>query len=112
SRGASDVGLAGRVAVFLPDRQRAVVDSGFLSRRRTLATRLAGPTMNPKRRSDKSAFELIEEAVHLLRQSPSGVLATYYLGALPFVLALLFFWADMSRDAFAPRMLVGGALGL
>jgi Domain of unknown function (DUF4129) len=68
--------------------------------------------MNPKRRSDKAAFELIEEAVHLLRQSPAGVLATYYLGALPFVLALLFFWADMSRDAFAPRMLVGGALGL
>jgi hypothetical protein len=40
------------------------------------------------------------------------VLATYYLGALPFALALLFFWADMSRDAFAPRMLVGGAVGL
>jgi hypothetical protein len=68
--------------------------------------------MNPKRRSDKSAFELIEEAVHLLRQAPSAVLATYFLGALPFVLALLFFWADMSRDAFAPRMLVGGAVGL
>lgn len=68
--------------------------------------------MNPKRRSDKPAFELIEEAVHLLRQSPTGVLATYYLGALPFVLGLLFFWADMSRNAFAPRMLVGGALGL
>jgi hypothetical protein len=68
--------------------------------------------MNAKRRSDKAAFELIEEAVHLLRQSPAGVLATYYLGTLPFILALLFFWADMSRDAFAPRMLVGGALGL
>jgi hypothetical protein len=68
--------------------------------------------MNPKRRSDKPAFELIEEAVHLLRQAPAGVLATYYLGALPFVLALLFFWADMSRNAFASRMLVGEALGL
>jgi hypothetical protein len=66
----------------------------------------------PKRRPDKAAFELIEEAVHLLRQSPAGVHATYYLGAFPFVLGLLFFWADMSRNAFAPRMLVGGALGL
>jgi len=65
-----------------------------------------------KRRSDKAAFELIEEAVHLLRLSPAGVLATYYLGALPFVLALLFFWADMSSNAFAPGMLVGGALGV
>ena len=68
--------------------------------------------MNPKHSSDKTAFQLIEEAVHLLRQSPASVLATYYLGALPFVLALLFFWTDMSRNAFAPRMLVGGALGL
>lgn len=68
--------------------------------------------MNLKRRWDKAAFELIEEAVHLLRRSPPSVLAIYYLGALPFVLALLFFWADMSRNAFAPRMLVGGAIGL
>src|SRR6267142_5270208 len=112
SNGASDAGFDGRMAVFLPDRQRAAIDSCFLSRRATLAAKLAGQAMNPKRRSDKAAFELIEEAVHLLRQSPAGVLATYYLGALPFVLALLFFWADMSRDAFAPRMLVGGALGL
>src|SRR5882762_1082239 len=112
SRSASDVGLAGRVAVFLPDWQRAAVDPCFVSRRGTLATRLARQAMNAKRRSDKSAFELIEEAVHLLRQSPADVLATYYLGALPFVLGLLFFWADMSRNAFAPRMLVGGALGL
>jgi hypothetical protein len=68
--------------------------------------------MSSKRRSDKTAFELLEEAVHLLRQSPARVLATYFLGVLPFVLALLFFWADMSRNAFAPRLLVGGALGL
>lgn len=67
--------------------------------------------MRAKHRSDKPAFELLEEAVHLLRQSPA-VLAAYYLGTLPFVLAVLFFWADMSRNAFAPRMLVGGALTL
>jgi hypothetical protein len=112
SIGPSDVGFARRVALFLPDRQYTAVYPCFFSRRGALATRLAGQAMNLKRRSDKPAFELMEEAVHLLRQAPAGVLATYYLGTLPFILALLFFWADMSRNAFAPRMLVGGALGL
>src|SRR4051812_38814380 len=68
--------------------------------------------MKPKLRSNKAPIELLEEAVHLLRRSPATVLATYYLGALPFVLGLLFFWADMSRSPFAPRILVGGSLGL
>jgi hypothetical protein len=36
----------------------------------------------------------------------------YYAGALPFVLALLYFWGDMSRSAFAHQHLAGGALGV
>jgi len=39
----------------------------------------------------KAPLELVEEAFHLVRLAPAGVLAAYYLGSLPFVLALLYF---------------------
>ena len=55
---------------------------------------------------------MIEEAIHLLRAAPISALATYYLGTLPFVLGLLYFWADMSRSPFAYQHLPGAALGL
>jgi len=58
------------------------------------------------------ALELIEEAVHLLRTAPASTLADYYVGTLPFVLGLLYFWGDASRSAFADQHLAGGALGL
>ena len=60
----------------------------------------------------KRASELIEEAVHLLRGNTGGVLAAYYIGSLPFVLGLLYFWADMSRSPFAPRHVAEAALGV
>jgi len=60
----------------------------------------------------KGAFELIEEAFHLLRLAPASTMASYYVGSIPFVLALLFFWSDMSRSAFAGQRLASGALGL
>ncbi|HEX5398357.1 MAG TPA: hypothetical protein VFY06_04840 [Verrucomicrobiae bacterium] len=63
-----------------------------------------------KRRKGKGAFDLIEEAVHLLRTAPVTTLAVYYLGAIPFVLGLLFFWADMSRSPFAYQHLADGSL--
>src|SRR5438067_537619 len=69
-------------------------------------------TRAERRQLDKGAIELVEEAVHLLRRAPAAMLAIYYAGALPFVLALLYFWADMSRSPFADRRLAGGALGL
>jgi hypothetical protein len=66
--------------------------------------------MKRDRQPAKGAIELIEEAVHLLRQSPPGVLAGYYAGAAPFVLGGLYFWADMSRSPFAGQRLAGEAL--
>jgi hypothetical protein len=66
----------------------------------------------PKRREGKGALELIEEAGHLLRLAPVNVLATYYVGALPFILGLLYFWADMSRGAFAWRHCPQASLGV
>jgi hypothetical protein len=57
-------------------------------------------------------MDLIEEAVHLLRRAPAGLLAGYYSGSLPFALGLLYFWVDMSRSPFAARHLSGASLGL
>jgi hypothetical protein len=65
-----------------------------------------------RRHLGKSATELLEEAIHLLRASPPATLAAYYLGAVPFVLGLLYFWADMSRSAFASQRLAEGALAV
>src|SRR5580698_1790070 len=65
-----------------------------------------------KRRQGKSAFDLIEEATHLLRTAPAATLAVYFLGAIPFVLALLFFWADMSRSPLASQHVAGASLGM
>lgn len=57
-------------------------------------------------------LELIEEAIHLLRRSPPGVFAAYYLGTVPFILGFLFFWADMSRSFNASSKLIPATLGL
>lgn len=63
-------------------------------------------------REGHESLHMLEEAVHLLRLAPVGTLLAYYLGALPFVLALLFFWSDMSRDAGAADRLVPATTGL
>ena len=63
-------------------------------------------------RNDKGAIGLLDEAVHLVRLAPAGALAGYYLGSMPFVLAALYFWADMSRSPFASGHVAGAALGL
>lgn len=65
-----------------------------------------------KRQSEKPALELIEEATHLLRAAPGVALCFYYLGSLPFVLGVLYFWSDMSRSAFAEQRLPGASLAL
>jgi len=61
---------------------------------------------------EKGPVELVEEAVHLLRLAPASALIAYYVGTLPFVLALLFFWSDMARSAFAHERLITGVCGL
>src|SRR3954464_10676304 len=68
----------------------------------------------PRRRLEPSAFELVEEAVHLLRGAPAATLVIYYAGAVPFVLALLFYWAHATwfrpsgeQIAWASLALVG-----
>jgi len=65
-----------------------------------------------RRQQGRNAFDVIEEATHLLRTAPAVTLAIYYLGAVPFVLGLLFFWADMSRSPLAPQHIADASFGL
>ena len=64
-----------------------------------------------KKKDLKSAAGLLEDAIELLRDSP-GLLSIYYIGSLPFILALIFFWTDMLMNAFAFRRLAAAALGV
>ncbi len=59
-----------------------------------------------------SALDLIDEAALRLRLAPAATLGIYYAGSLPFILALLYFWTDMSRLADADRAATGAALGM
>lgn len=65
-----------------------------------------------KNNAAEGCFDLIERAVHLLRQAPLSVLLFFYLGAIPFVLAVMFFLTDMSASPFAMKRCAGGAFGL
>ena len=59
-----------------------------------------------------SALSLLDEAAHRLRAAPAATLGVYHAATLPFVLALLYFWADMSRSADAAERGTVLALGL
>ncbi|MGD8962649.1 MAG: hypothetical protein PVF29_15450 [Desulfobacterales bacterium] len=70
-------------------------------------------TMRPQTKEHRrSAILLLEEAVHILRRAPLSLLPPYAIGTLPFVLALFYFWADMSRSADAQRYHAVASLGL
>lgn len=64
------------------------------------------------RREAPGAVECLEEALALLRALPPRLAASYALGSIPFLLALVHFWADMSRSAAAPARLPGASLQL
>ena len=67
-----------------------------------MAVRLVDRIMKPgHKKHHKSAIRIVEEAIHLLRSAPGSLLVSYYLGGVPFVLGLMYFWADMSRSANA-----------
>ena len=59
-----------------------------------------------------SSFNLIEEATALLRSASKATLAFYYVGAIPFVMAFLYFWTDMSRNPFARQHSSEAAFGV
>jgi hypothetical protein len=65
-----------------------------------------------KQEQIRGALDLLEEAVHLLRRAPYKFILQYYVGAFPFVVGFLYFWADMSRGPFAQNHVAETALGL
>jgi len=78
-----------------------------------MAVRLVDRIMKAgQKKHHKSAIRIIEEAVHLLRSAPGSLLVSYYLGGAPFVLGLMYFWADMSRSANAGDHSAMAALSL
>ena len=78
-----------------------------------MADRLVDGIMKKShQKHQKSAIRMIEEAVHILRSAPGALLTVYYIGSVPFVLGLLYFWADMSRSAKAYEYSAMAALGL
>ena len=69
-------------------------------------------TMKETYQRGRGALDIIEEAFHLLRLASLPTLLAYYLGAVPFVLGVLYFWSDMSRGAFADERLVPETVGV
>lgn len=61
---------------------------------------------------DKPGIDLIDETALMLRHLGLGNLLTYYVGALPFCLAFLYFWTAMSTSVSAIRLAVPGAFVL
>ncbi len=61
---------------------------------------------------EPGGLDLAEQALHTLRLASPATLLCYYTGSVPFVLAVLFYWSDMSRSGMAQRHLVPGAIGL
>ncbi len=60
----------------------------------------------------RSALDLIEEAVRLLRRAPAPVLLFHAIGGAPCWLYALYFFTDMSRDVAASSHVVGASLAL
>src|SRR5882724_8732413 len=60
----------------------------------------------------RSAIDILEQAVNLLRAAPLAAVVAYLTGAIPFTLGLLFFLVDMSHSPFASEYLGIASLGL
>lgn len=69
----------------------------------------ATPSTRGRRQPEPSALRLLEDGVRLLRANPS-LLALHLAGSVPFTGYFLFYWADMSRSAFAADHAASGAI--
>jgi len=69
-------------------------------------------SQSPAKREGPNPLEWVESAMRLLRSAPPGALLCYYIGSAPCLLGLLYFWADMSRGAFAAERLVESAFNV
>ncbi len=56
------------------------------------------------------AIDALEDAFHLLRHVPTSAFAVYLAGCVPFLIAFLFFWAEMSSSRSAEMSCLPEAL--
>jgi hypothetical protein len=63
-----------------------------------------------RKRNQQELFTLVEEGTHLLRRAPASLWLVYYLGSIPFIMYLFYFWSDMSRSGFAEGRLLESSL--
>lgn len=61
---------------------------------------------------EPSAMDLIEEGVHLLRQTSLSAWAVYLCGVAPFIVGFLFFWTEMATSGLAGQVLAPASLGM
>ncbi|WP_309385125.1 hypothetical protein [Cerasicoccus frondis] len=59
-----------------------------------------------------TGLDLIEESLHLLRRLPLGAWAAYLIGTVPFLIAFLYFWNEMSFSGLAAEHLLMDSLVL
>lgn len=66
-----------------------------------------------KKRQDRTgAISIAEEAFQTICSLPVAIWVPYVLGTFPFVLGLLYFWNDMSKNAFAGEYCLRASLGM
>ena len=65
---------------------------------------MSDPTAKSRARS---AIEVLEEAVRLLRRAPLSASLCHFVGSAPCLLFGLYFFADLSRSAFAADQVLG-----
>ncbi|MEM6279559.1 MAG: hypothetical protein AAF733_08780, partial [Verrucomicrobiota bacterium] len=62
------------------------------------------------RKIEKSSLQILEESFHLLRTIDLKYYWVFFLGAVPFAIALLYFMADMSRSSLASESMLSATL--
>ncbi|MEM1442399.1 MAG: hypothetical protein AAGF67_08655 [Verrucomicrobiota bacterium] len=62
------------------------------------------------RRIEKSSLQILEEVFHLLRTVDLKYYWIFFLGVVPFVVALLYFMADMSRSSLASESMLPASI--
>ncbi|MDC0258777.1 DUF4129 domain-containing protein [Verrucomicrobiales bacterium] len=65
-----------------------------------------------RKREGRDSLQLIEEAFHLLRTASARTHWAYFLGTVPFVAAVFYFWADMGSSSYAERDSTLASLGM
>lgn len=60
----------------------------------------------------RPALEILEQAMNLLRNAAAGTIFSYLVGSVPFLLAVLFFFSEMTRNPFADERLAWESLAV